>query len=156
MLGEPPKGRYEKRHGFTIHSVQGETYEGKIFIDIRNMFDLTMLYTAVSRARRSDQIHIIVGLEDHKTLPGKIYIIESPNTDKVYVGSTFKTLEVRFRGHQSRANKTESKLVIAAGGATIRLLTEVKCINRQDLEARERECIARFANAVNKKLTAGL
>ena len=156
VLGEPPKGRYEKRHGFTIHSVQGETYEGKIFIDIRNMFDLTMLYTAVSRARRSDQIHIIVGLEDHKTLPGKIYIIESPNTDKVYVGSTFKTLEVRFRGHQSRANKTESKLVIAAGGATIRLLTEVKCINRQDLEARERECIARFANAVNKKLTAGL
>jgi hypothetical protein len=72
------------------------------------------------------------------------------------VGSTFQELEERFRGHKAPTNKTESKLVIAAGDATIRLLKEVKCINRQDLEARERECIARFANAVNKKLTAGV
>ena len=27
--------RKELRHGYTIHSVQGETYEKKIFIDIR-------------------------------------------------------------------------------------------------------------------------
>ena len=157
VLGEPPKGRYEKRHGFTIHSVQGETYEGKIFIDIRNMFDLTMLYTAISRARRSDQIYIIVGLEDHKTLPGKIYIIESPNTNEVYVGSTFQELEDRFRGHKAPTNKTESKLVIAAGDATIRLLKEVKCASKKDLvEDHERPCIKMYPNAVNKKLTAGL
>jgi len=155
VLGERPKGRYEKRHGFTIHSVQGETYEGKIFIDIRNMFDLTMLYTAVSRARQSDQIHIIVGLEDHKTRPGKIYIIESPNTDDVYVGSTFQELEDRFGGH-TPTNKTQSKIVINAGDATIRLLKSVECVCERDLEYHERACIKMYPNAVNKKLTAGL
>ena len=147
---------YEKRHGFTIHSVQGETYEGKISIDIRNMFDLTMLYTAVSRARQSDQIHIIVGLEDHKTRPGKIYIIESPNTDDVYVGSTFQELEDRFRGHKAPTNKTQSKIVINAGDATIRLLKSVECVSERDLEYHERACIKMYPNAVNKKLTAGL
>jgi len=57
------------------------------------------------------------------------------------VGSTFQELEERFRGHKAPTNKTESKLVIAAGDATIRLLKEVKCAsNRQDLvEDHERE-----------------
>ena len=50
----------EPRHGFTIHSVQGETFEEIIYIDSRNLFDPRMGYTAISRARRWEQIKIIV------------------------------------------------------------------------------------------------
>lgn len=47
-------------HAFTIHGIQGETIENdKIFIDLRSLFDNRMLYTAVSRARRIDQIKFI-------------------------------------------------------------------------------------------------
>ena len=50
----------ELRHGFTTHSVQGETYEGKIFIYMKKMFDKRMFYTAVSRGHRADQIYLIM------------------------------------------------------------------------------------------------
>jgi len=58
----PPEGKakWSLRHAFTIHSIQGETCEGTIYIDCRNLFDRTMLYTAISRARRYDQVKIIV------------------------------------------------------------------------------------------------
>ena len=58
IIGDPPgKGVATKlRHGFTIHSIQGETAENKLFIDIRGMTDLKMLYTAISRAQYWDQI----------------------------------------------------------------------------------------------------
>ena len=60
IVYEKPEGKYEARHGFTVHSVQGETFKNKIFIDSRNLFDMTMGYTAVSRAEYFDQIYIIV------------------------------------------------------------------------------------------------
>ncbi len=55
------KVRSELRHGFTIHSVQGITIpEGQyLFIDLRRMKSLRMLYTALSRARYLSQIYII-------------------------------------------------------------------------------------------------
>jgi hypothetical protein len=90
VCGErPTDGKFEKRHGYTIHSVQGETFEETIYIDARNLFDPTMGYTAISRARKHSQIKIITGLAAIMR-PGYIYKISSPNTDKVYVGSTFK------------------------------------------------------------------
>lgn len=49
----------ELRHGYTIHSVQGETFKKNIYIDMRNMIDLRMFYTAVSRAEYSHQIYLI-------------------------------------------------------------------------------------------------
>ena len=60
IAAEKPKGRWEARHGYTIHSVQGETYEETIYIDSRQLFDSRMAYTAISRARRWEQIKIIV------------------------------------------------------------------------------------------------
>lgn len=49
----------EIRHHFTTHSIQGETIESRIFIDISKMFDSRMFYTAISRAERLNQIYII-------------------------------------------------------------------------------------------------
>lgn len=48
---------YEKRGSFTCHSYQGSTIsEGKVFISINDMFEWTMLYTAISRAVEFNQL----------------------------------------------------------------------------------------------------
>lgn len=49
----------ELRHGFTIHSIQGETAEKKIIIDMTNLTNLRVLYTAFSRAKKFSQLYII-------------------------------------------------------------------------------------------------
>ena len=63
------KSKKEFRHGYTIHSVQGETFDKNIYIDIKSRKGKTLMqnrlfYTAISRARYFDQIHLIV--EDKK------------------------------------------------------------------------------------------
>lgn len=51
------KEGYEKRGSFTIHSFQGRTLEtGKIFISVNDLFEYSMLYTAISRAVSFDQL----------------------------------------------------------------------------------------------------
>ena len=55
----------EFRHGYTIHSVQGETFDNNIYIDIRSkkgktLFNNRLFYTAISRARWFSQLHLIV------------------------------------------------------------------------------------------------
>jgi hypothetical protein len=56
---EPTPG-YEMRGSFTIHSFQGKTIEeGDIYIFINDLFEESMLYTAVSRARNMSQIKFI-------------------------------------------------------------------------------------------------
>ena len=49
------------RHGYTIHSVQGEDYEGNIYIaQMCNHYCMNKLfYTAISRTRSLSQIYII-------------------------------------------------------------------------------------------------
>ena len=49
----------ELRHGFTVHSIQGETYNGNIYIDLKNMNN-QLFYTAISRTQYYEQIFIIV------------------------------------------------------------------------------------------------
>jgi hypothetical protein len=51
------KEGFEKRGSFTIHAYQGKTIRtGKIFISLSGMFEMSMLYTAVSRAVRFSQL----------------------------------------------------------------------------------------------------
>ena len=56
----------EFRHGYTIHSVQGETFKKNIYIDIRSNKNNKVLkqnrlfYTAVSRANYFEQLYLIV------------------------------------------------------------------------------------------------
>ena len=53
---KPHKVRCELRHAFTVHSIQGETAKNKLFIDLDRFRSMKMLYTAMSRAKRMDQI----------------------------------------------------------------------------------------------------
>jgi hypothetical protein len=51
------KEGYEKRGSFTTHSYQGQTIEDKkVFISVNDMFEYSMIYTAVSRVRRIEQL----------------------------------------------------------------------------------------------------
>ena len=58
--GEKPPIRCELSHCSTIHGIQGNTCEGKLFIlDSRLEWQLELIYTAVSRARFIDQIYLL-------------------------------------------------------------------------------------------------
>jgi hypothetical protein len=61
VYNKEPDCKCEVRHGFTIDSVQGINCSGKVFIDISGMNSRGMrsLYTAVSRAKRWEQIVFI-------------------------------------------------------------------------------------------------
>jgi len=48
----------EVRHSFTVHSIQGETCHTKLFIH-RARMTLRMFYTAISRAKKYEQIYLI-------------------------------------------------------------------------------------------------
>ena len=49
------------RHGYTIHSIQGETAKNKLFIDMDKLdTQKRILYTALSRVRRISQIYLIM------------------------------------------------------------------------------------------------
>lgn len=61
IIGEPKNKNYVCSLFRTIHSYQGRqlTHNNKIIIYINSLFDKNLFYTAVSRARRLDQIIII-------------------------------------------------------------------------------------------------
>ena len=54
-----PNATYELRHGYTVHSIQGETFKENIFIDITTMITNKLVYTAISRAEYLSQIYLI-------------------------------------------------------------------------------------------------
>ena len=58
VIGTKPENSV-LQHAFTVHSIQGETAEHNLFIEIDRMYDEKALYTAISRARRWEQITVI-------------------------------------------------------------------------------------------------
>ena len=51
---------WEPRGCFTTHSFQGSTVDtGKLFVSVQDAFEHAMCYTAISRARRMDQIILV-------------------------------------------------------------------------------------------------
>ena len=60
VIGSKPEGvRSSLQHAFTIHSIQGETAEERLYIDITKLNSMRMIYTALSRAKYLSQIYII-------------------------------------------------------------------------------------------------
>tara|TARA_R110000782_G_scaffold166086_1_gene258044 strand:- start:232 stop:825 length:594 start_codon:yes stop_codon:yes gene_type:complete len=66
----------------------------------------------------------------------QIYKITSPNTSKVYYGSTVKTLAQRFAHHKCTTG-CSSREIINAGGADIKHIEWFPCDNKHALEDRE-------------------
>ena len=87
---------------------------------------------------------------------GKVYQISSPNSEKVYIGSTFKTLQERFRRHLKCSNQTTSKVIIDSGEAFIELLEEVKVIDKNELRVIEQQYLELYKDiAVNRYYAFG-
>ena len=87
---------------------------------------------------------------------GRIYIIQSPNTNMVYIGSTFESLKKRFSRHLSdwktkdRKQCPTSLLILDKGDSYIELLEEVQVESKRELEMIEQQYIDSIPNTVNK------
>ena len=86
-------------------------------------------------------------------ITGRIYKLTSPNTDKVYIGSTTETLNTRLNKHVSdwKRRNCSSIYILEKGDYKIELLEEVQVESSRDLTKIEQSWIDRFPNAVNKK-----
>ena len=73
---------------------------------------------------------------DEKATVGYVYKISSPHIDKIYIGSTTRSLRNRFSQHKS-TNPTTSKIITDCRDATITLIEEVKFDNILELRQRE-------------------
>lgn len=69
---------------------------------------------------------------------GRIYIIRSKQTNKVYVGSTVETLNIRLREHKSHKNCT-SREILKYSDAEIILIECYECEDEKQLKKREGE-----------------
>ena len=87
-------------------------------------------------------------------ITGRIYIIRSPNTDMVYIGSTTGKLNKRFNKHHSDwrrdSKKGSSFLILEKGESYIELIEEVQVENKRELDILEQKWIERTPNNVNK------
>ena len=68
---------------------------------------------------------------------GKSYQVWSPNTDKVYIGSTAQPLHKRFADEKKPSAIETCKQIIASGDARIELIEEYPCANKAELNRRE-------------------
>jgi hypothetical protein len=92
-------------------------------------------------------------MTENKYHEGKIYKITSSQTDKIYIGSTTKTLYQRLRGHKlqykhylnggKKYGMTSFEL-IKLDDYKIELVENVKCENKKELLDKEKEYILKF------------
>jgi len=154
VIGEKPANGI-LRHCYTVHSIIGETAENNLYIDINGMKDAKVLYTAISRPRRFDQIFLVKNsknfVDESDYSKGKVYIIRCH--DKVYIGSTIKSLDQKFNEHKSASNRCTSKILFEMGTPTIELLEDCPCENASQLLKREAELMLEYPNRVNKFVT---
>jgi len=92
---------------------------------------------------------------------GKIYKIESPQTDQIYIGSTTQKLCDRMTNHRSdfkcRKGNCTSFKILEYGDAKIYLIELFPCNSKEELEAREGywQKEMRGKGLLINKLTAG-
>lgn len=95
---------------------------------------------------------------------GKIYLLKSKQTDKVYVGSTTQSLAKRMRGHRniyqeniSTGDKSghSSLKLLKYDDVYIRLLEEYPCESRKELTMREGYWIKNYKGRAVNFLNAG-
>jgi len=81
---------------------------------------------------------------------GKIYKLVSSSTDKIYIGSTIRTLDSRLYEHKTKTNQSSSRLF--GNDMDIVLIENYPCNSRYELEVRERYWIENTENVVNKTI----
>lgn len=78
-------------------------------------------------------------------MKGKIYKIKSSHCNKVYYGSTFQDINLRFSQHKAQSNKREFKtscqLLFRLGNCSIELVEEIECETKKELREKEKRYI---------------
>ena len=74
-------------------------------------------------------------------MTGTIYMISSPNTDKVYIGSTTMKLSHRYYRHKAVSNETRSKIIIDSGNSVITAIDSIEDEDKEELKIKELEYI---------------
>lgn len=92
---------------------------------------------------------------------GKIYIIRSPHTPNVYIGSTILTLDNRMKQHIRLASLyprdcISSRQIINAGDAYIELFENYPCETKGQLLKREGEFIRGTPHCINARKNVGV
>ena len=90
---------------------------------------------------------------------GKIYDIRSPQTDKIYSGSTTQKLCYRMtshRNHHKIGKKIMSNGLLGFGDAYIELLEDCPCENKEQLAKREGELIRQYKDIVINRKNEGM
>lgn len=85
---------------------------------------------------------------------GFIYKLTSPNTPKIYIGSTFETLKTRYIEHKYNWKKNRScssKIIFNAGDARIELIEKVQVTDKTELRKLEQKYMRELNNIVNIK-----
>jgi hypothetical protein len=92
---------------------------------------------------------------------GNIYKIVSDSTDKIYIGSTVKSLEERLEEHENdyelwfnkefKSGYISSFEILKYEDAYIELLEEYPCENKQQLFKREGEMITTLERAIKNE-----
>ena len=101
-------------------------------------------------------------MEDTKYNNGKIYIIKSDQTEKIYIGSTIQPLTKRLLAHKNNFKRwnndkygyVTSFEIIKFGDSYIELIELYPCNSKSELEKREGKIIKQNNYTVNK-LIAG-
>ena len=90
---------------------------------------------------------------------GKIYKITSPSTNKIYVGSTTRLLNLRFRDHKYhyKTGKISSAKMLQYNDCVIELIEEYPCNSKKELCEREqfymnlnKDNLVNFYNSIRK------
>ena len=94
-----------------------------------------------------------------KGFVGRIYKLTSPDTDKVYVGSTTKTLNERLWGHKcsyiafaqsEKGRRVATFEILKCSNVNIDLLVEETFTSKKDMYILEGRYIQATPNCVNK------
>ena len=147
-------------YAMTNHKIQGLTIKENFNIYDWGKMSIREKYTAYSRTSDGENVKINRDFKPDYELyhelmeyfgdysKAKVYIIKCQ--DKVYIGSTIKSLEERFKEHKAANNRCTSKILFQLGEPTIELLEAFSCDNKSELLKREGELMSQYPNRVNK------
>ena len=81
----------------------------------------------------------------------KVYKIYSLETDKIFIGTTTRSLEQAYASHRNLRNRCPSKKILVHMDSDIMLIENFTCSSKEELKQRENYYIEKYRDiAVNK------
>ena len=97
---------------------------------------------------------------EEETFTGIVYKISSPNTDKVYIGSTIRTIKQRLQEHKSTYKRymdgkyrlVTSFMILENDDVVIEEVEKLENVTMKELHLREAYLIRNTENAINNHI----